>query len=250
MPEFDFWLLVVAIPVVLFAGWIHGALGLGFPLIATPLIAIFIDVKAAILITLLPTASVNIASVMTAQNVIATAGKYRLLMLATFMGGIVGSVLLAHTDPSPYRLMLAFFIVVFLLTDHFDFRLNIQPVVSMMLLFGCLAGFAGGTTNVMVAVLIIYFLSVNVARSEMVPAMNLCFLVGKSTQIFVFLILGVVSFKWLLYTIPLALISVASLKVGQHFGERIPADRYRGILKVALLLLAAILIAQFFLQAK
>jgi len=247
MPEFDFWLLVVAIPVVIFAGWIHGALGLGFPLIATPLIAIFIDVKAAILITLLPTASVNIASVMTAQNVIATAGKYRLLMLATFMGGIVGSVLLAHTDPSPYRLMLAFLIVVFLLTDHFDFRLNIQPVVSMMLLFGCLAGFAGGTTNVMVAVLIIYFLSVNVARSEMVPAMNLCFLVGKSTQIFVFLILGVVSFKWLLYTIPLALISVASLTVGQHFGERIPADRYRGILKVALLLLAAILIVQFFI---
>jgi len=247
MPEFDFWLLVVAIPVVIFAGWIHGALGLGFPLIATPLIAIFIDVKAAILITLLPTASVNIASVMTAQNVIATAGKYRLLLLATFMGGIVGSVLLAHTDPSPYRLMLAFLIVVFLLTDHFDFRLNIQPVVSMMLLFGCLAGFAGGTTNVMVAVLIIYFLSVNVARSEMVPAMNLCFLVGKSTQIFVFLILGVVSFKWLLYTIPLALISVASLTVGQHFGERIPADRYRGILKVALLLLAAILIVQFFI---
>ena len=106
MPEFDFWLLIVAIPVVVFAGWIHGALGLGFPLIATPLIAIFIDVKAAILITLLPTASVNIASVMTAQNVIATAAKYRLLMLATFIGGVVGSVLLAHTcllytSPSP-----------------------------------------------------------------------------------------------------------------------------------------------------
>ncbi len=246
MPEFDFWLLIVAIPVVIIAGWIHGALGLGFPLIATPIIAIFIDVKAAILITLLPTASVNIASVMTAQSVIATVGKYRLLMFATFFGAVVGSVLLAHTDPSPYRLILAFLIVVFLMTDHFNFRLKIQPVVSMMLLFGCLAGFAGGTTNVMVAVLIIYFISVNVARSEMVPAMNLCFLVGKTTQISVFLLLGVVSLKWLIYTVPLALVSVASLKAGQYFGERIPANSYRDILKVILLLLAAILIAQFF----
>ena len=53
MPEFDVWLIVVAIPVIMFAGWIHGALGLGFPLIATPLIAVFVDVKAAILITCL-----------------------------------------------------------------------------------------------------------------------------------------------------------------------------------------------------
>jgi len=247
MPEFDVWLIVVAIPVIMFAGWIHGALGLGFPLIATPLIAVFVDVKAAILITLLPTAAVNVASVMTAQNVSAAVGKYRLLMFASFLGAVAGSMLLAKTDPSPYRLVLAFLIMVFLLTDHFDFRLKIQPVASMMLLFGCLAGFAGGTTNVMVAVLIIYFLSVNVERREMVPAMNLCFLVGKMSQIVVFLALGVVSLVWLVCTIPLAFLSFVSLKVGQRYGERIAAERYRDILKVILLLLAAILIAQFFL---
>ena len=247
MPEFDFWLLLVAIPVMAFAGWIHGALGLGFPLIATPVIAVFIDVKAAILLTLLPTATVNAASVLTAQNAVATVKKYHLLMLSCFLGTVIGSVLLAYTDASPYRLLLAFLIVLFLLTDHFNFRLKIQPVVSVMLLFGCLAGFASGTTNVMVAVLIIYFYSLNVARGEMVPAMNLCFLVGKTSQIVVFLTLGVVSFKWLVYTIPLALVSFASLKVGQVYGERIAAERYRGILKVILLLLAAILIVQFFL---
>ena len=248
MPAIDYWLLAVAIPVIIFAGWIHGALGLGFPLIATPLIAVFIDVKAAILITLLPTATVNVASVFTAQNVTATVGKYRLLMLASFAGAVAGSLLLANTDPSPYRLLLAFLIVVFLVTGHFNLRLKIQPVASMMLLFGCLAGFAGGTTNVMVAVLIIYFLSVEVGRSEMVPAMNLCFLVGKTSQIAVFLALGVISLKWLLYTVPLAVVSYAALKVGQRYGERIAADRYRSALKIILLLLAAILIAQFFLQ--
>jgi len=89
MPEFEFWLLMVAIPVIMFAGWIHGALGLGFPLIATPIIAVFIDVKAAILITLLPTAAVNSASVMTAQNVVATVSKYRVLMFASLLGAIV-----------------------------------------------------------------------------------------------------------------------------------------------------------------
>ena len=77
--------------------------------------------------------------------------------------------------------------------------------------------------------------------------MNLCFLVGKMSQIVVFLALGVVSLVWLVYTIPLAFLSFVSLKVGQRYGERIAAERYRDILKVILLLLAAILIAQFFL---
>lgn len=248
MPEFDLWLLVVVIPVIALAGWIHGALGLGFPMVATPIIAVFLDVKTAIFITLLPTAAVNVASVLTAKNVIATVIKYRVLMLASLFGAVTGSIVLTATSPDPYRLLLAFLIVVFLLMDHLDFRLKVKPGISMMVLFGCIAGFAGGTTNVMVAVLIIYFMSVSTERRETVPAMNLCFLAGKSSQIVVFLAVGAVSLQWLIYTLPLAALSFVSLKVGQRSGERIAAERYRRILKIVLLLLAAILIGQFFLQ--
>ncbi len=247
MAEIDLSILLLCIPVMAVAGFIHGALGLGFPLVATPVIAVFIDVKAAIILTLLPTVTVNIASVLSAKNIGATVSKYQPLMLATLVGGVAGSILLAVTDPSPYRLLLALLIVSFLLTSHFNFSLNIQPTTAMMILFGVFAGCAGGITNVTVAVLIIYFLSVKVERSEMIPAMNLCFLVSKSSQMVVFLVLGVINLMTLLYTAPLALVSFVGLKVGQSYANRIPADRYRNILKVILLVLAAVLVIQFFI---
>ena len=48
---------------MLFAGLVHGTLGLGFPMVATPMLATMMDVRSAILVTLLPTMAVNIASI-------------------------------------------------------------------------------------------------------------------------------------------------------------------------------------------
>ncbi len=246
MPEIDLSILFYVIPVMLFSGWVHGALGLGFPMIATPIIAIFIDVKIAILITLLPTATVNIASVLTAKDVTAVASKYWLLMLTSFLGGVVGSVIIAYTDPSPFRLVLAALICLFLLISHFKWQVPMGSNTLAMIVFGFFAGLAGGTTNVMVAILIIYFLSINAQRSEMVPAMNFCFLMGKLSQIGVFLFTGVIGFQWLVYTAPLALVGYAALKVGQRYGGSVSVERYRVILRYVLLLLAVVLVVQYF----
>ena len=70
-----------------------------------------------------------------------------------------------------------------------------------MVLFGFFAGLAGGTTNVMVAILIVFFLSIEVPRTSMVPALNACFLVGKVSQIAVLSIAGLVSFTLLYETL-------------------------------------------------
>ena len=45
---------------VFFAGLVHGTLGLGFPMVATPLLVLQTDVLSAILIVLLPTLTVNL----------------------------------------------------------------------------------------------------------------------------------------------------------------------------------------------
>ena len=51
--------------------------------------------------------------------------------------------------------------------------------ITAMLMFGAASGFAAGTTNVMVAVLIIYFLAIDLPRPTMVPIMNTCFGAGN-----------------------------------------------------------------------
>lgn len=244
--------LLPVIPVMIFAGLVHGALGLGFPMVATPLIALFVDVRIAIVITLLPTAVVNLASVAVHNNFQCVVARYLPLALATILGSVIGSALLAVTGADIFRLLLALLILVFLWTQYQgklpNQWLQINRIV-LLILVGLLAGFAGGTTNVMVAILLIYFLSLDVARGEMVTAMNLCFLLGKLSQIAVFLVIGLISLPLLLKTAPLAAVALGSLLVGQRIGSRVPQERYKRWLRYLLAVMAAILIVQFLTQS-
>ncbi len=244
----DWQIVLAVVPVVVFSGFVHGALGMGFPMVATPVIAVFLDVKLAILITLLPTAAVNIASIMSQRSGWSGLKRYQPLAAASLAGAVCGSMVLAIADAAPFKLLLAVLILVFLMTGQQGvwperwFRLN---SMWAMLLTGLLAGFAAGTTNVMVAVLIVYFLTLNVPRNEMVPAMNLCFLLGKLAQIVVFYWANLLSLSLALATAPLAVCAVVSLRVGQRAGAKLPQERYRHLLRVLLAVLATILLLQF-----
>ena len=248
--NFDLPILFAVIGVILLAGLVHGTLGLGFPMVATPMLATMMDVRSAILITLLPTMAVNIASIVSSKSVLENTRPFLPLVLFALLGSIAGASVLALTDPAPFRILLAGLILLYLwngiripkqwLGDH---------SILAMALFGITAGIAAGTTNVMVAVLIIYFLSLETPRSTLVPALNSCFLVGKATQIAVLAVAGLVSFSLLLETAPLALAAVIALLSGQRLQPRIQVGTYQAILRKILLLLAVILVFQFLNEA-
>ena len=86
-------------------------------------------------------------------------------------------------DPHPFKLILALLIFVFLwatYTQRVPTAFMVSFPITAMLMFGAASGFAAGTTNVMVAVLIIYFLAIDLPRPTMVPIMNTCFGAGKN----------------------------------------------------------------------
>lgn len=239
------WLVVLA--VVLVSGWVHGALGLGFPLLATPALATIMDVRSAILVTLLPTMAVNIASIANHRGRLQEARQYGPLILFILLGSLLGTSILAIADPDPFRLLLAALILLFLWGKV---RIRATTIsnhpLAVMAITGLAAGIAAGITNVMVAILIIYFLSLGAARDVMVPAMNACFLVGKAAQILVLALAGLVSLGLLLETAPLALAAVLALQLGQRAQAGLPAESYQSLLRGLLLLLALILLWQFF----
>jgi uncharacterized membrane protein YfcA len=70
-------------------------------------------------------------------------------------------------------------------------------------------------------------------------------LTGKVSQIAVLSLAGLVSFSLLYETLPLALVAVLALQLGQRIREKIALGVYRRILHGLLVLLAVILIAQF-----
>lgn len=243
------WPLIIAImSIMLFAGLVHGTLGLGFPMVATPMLAVFFDVRTAILITLLPTVAVNLASIWNSRNSLDSVGRFSLLIVFVFPGSLAGAYILAIADPAPFRLALAGLIFLYLWTNisgRLPRQWLVANVMLAMALFGFAAGFAAGTTNVMVAILIVFFLSLEIPRSNMVPVLNACFLVGKVSQITVLSLLGLVTFTLLYETMPLALAAVLALFFGQRIREKIAVEVYRHILHGLLVILAGVLIVQF-----
>ncbi len=248
--QFDTLILFAIIGVMLLSGLIHGTLGLGFPMVATPMLATMMDVRSAILVTLLPTMAVNIASIVKGRAEMEQTRRFLPLVGFTLLGSLLGAGILATTDPAPFRLVLAALVLVYLWNGiRIPRHWLEQHSLLAMALFGIFAGLAAGTTNVMVAVLIIYFLSLETPRSTLVPAMNSCFLVGKASQIAVLAIAGLVSLRLVLETTPLALAAVAALWFGQRLQSRIEVATYQAILKKLLLVLALILIYQFLREA-
>jgi len=247
--QLDWPMIIVVLAIMLFAGLVHGTLGLGFPMVATPMLAIFFDVRTAILITLLPTVAINIASIWNSRNSLGHLERFSPLIFFVLPGSLVGAYILAIADPAPFRLALAALILLYLWTN-ISGRLPRQWLNSnsmlAMVLFGFTAGFSAGTTNVMVAILIVFFLSLEVPRSSMVPVLNACFLVGKVSQIVVLSLAGLVGLSLFYETVPLAITAVLALLFGQRIRDKIAVDVYRRILHGLLVIMAIILIVQYF----
>jgi len=233
---------------MLFGGLVHGTLGLGFPMIATPLLSLTYDVRTAVILTLLPTIAVNLVSVVSAGNWRHSVARFWPLSCYALIGSIAGTLLIANHDPAPYKLVLACLILLYLAIQYRRFTINplssISPTLSM-LVFGLLAGLAAGATNVMVPVLIIYSLSLGLSKNTMVQVFNMTFLAGKIAQTSVFAYKSLLDINWFLATLPMAALSLVALGIGIAIRDKIPAPLFTRIVKLLLVLMAFLLIAQY-----
>lgn len=236
--------------IAIFAGFVHGSIGLGFPLLSTAMLSTFIDLRIAILITLVPTVTVNIFSILRGGNWRASIGRFWPLAVWCLIGSVAGAWVIVYTDPTPYKLLLALLIFLYLVADRSSRQLLGKimkfPRTSQMG-FGLAAGFSAGSTNTMVPILVIFSLEAGWAKIVMVQVFNLCFISGKAAQLAVFSGSGVFTIGILLITLPIAGIAALSLFVGQKVQDKINITLFRKMIKSVLLILGFILTAQVLL---
>ncbi len=241
------WLAVFAL-VMLFGGLVHGTLGLGFPVVTTPLLSLALDVRSAILITLLPTVCVNLLSIARGGRWEESIGRFWPLAGYALIGSVLGAQVLVVSDPRPFKLLLALLVLLYLFVSGVSALRMPWPRTHFqlaMLAFGLVAGFSAGTTNVMVPILIVYALELELSRRATVQVFNLCFLAGKVSQIAVFAAAGLLGAQLLMITAPLALVAMVALLVGMAVRDRIPTRTYRRIIRALLAVFAVLLIVQF-----
>jgi hypothetical protein len=112
-------------------------------------------------------------------------------------------------------------------------------------LSGITAGVFEGTANIAAPPLIIFYISLGLAPAMLVQALNICFLVGKTTQFTVLATHGGVGMSEWLATLPFVAIGVAGSFIGVRIRNRIDAVTFRVWVKRALFVIALGLLAQY-----
>jgi uncharacterized protein len=231
-----------------FAAMVHGSIGIGFPMIATPLLALVTDVRQAILILVLPTLVINVANILKGGRWRESIAVYWPLAVYGMIGSVIGTRLLIVVSPEPFRPLLAAMLVVYLNAHRFGGGLSriVRHRQVAFAVFGLAAGILGGTVNVMLPALIVLALELRMPKTVMIQVFNFCFLLGKFTQGAVFAQAGLIDANVLRISIPLAALGLAVMFLAMRMRDRIPTDTYRRWLRRLLAALAVMLVVQFF----
>ena len=233
---------------VVISGFIQGALGFGFPFIATPMVAMVVDMRTAIITVLLPTLATVVITLVTSGPLGPVMKRFWMMPVYATLGALAGTWLFVAAPEAPYQLLLALIIIVYLNLDRIargDWPLIRRHERAFGPLAGAAAGLFEGTANVAAPPLIIYYLALGLSPAMMVEAMQMCFMVGKTTQFTVLTLHGGVSSAQWLATLPLCVIAVAAGFGGARMRGRIDAAMFRKWVKRALAIIALALLAQY-----
>lgn len=240
------WLLLASMAVLAAAGFAHGVFGIGFAMIATPLLALFLDYRLAVLLAAVPLLVMASSWLLANRRLLR---EYRMpasLLPAIAAGSLLGVTLQIGLPERAALLLLASLLAVSVLAPWLLARLR-TPAMSSRgragALFGGLAGITEAALNVGAPFVLIYAALTRLQRLEQLIALNLCFALGKAIQ------LGVMSMTDLPQVSPAALAlgtvaSGAAFHVGNGMAGRFSEARFRELLRYFLMVMIGALIVR------
>jgi len=232
--------------IVLSAAFVHGAFGFGFPIVATPLLALLFPLPEAILMTLLPTVAINLASILAERHWREALRRYWSIPLAAVLGSYAGTWWLLAVDPEPFRALLALVLVIYLLGGNPQRRAEAPQLPAWSLpLLGLGLGLLAGVVNIFAPLLVVFALYTRMRPELMVATFNLCFLTSKSGQIAGFLADGAFDLQIVSTTAVLLPLVLLALWLGIRVRRRVALAHYQRLLRGFLWLSALLLIGDW-----
>lgn len=222
----DFGTVASGVAVVLVAAFLKGIVGFGFPTTSTTLLALFVDVKTAVALVILPNIVMDGVQMARRGRWLATARRLVFVLLAGVVGIVLGTQLLVLLPAWVATLVLGLFTLGFVALNATSFSPRLAPKWERPLgpIAGLVSGVVGGLTNTPGTVLIIFFYALGFPKDEFVRSIALSFVVLKLTQLAAVAHYGLMS--WGLFTVSLGLTAVAlvafyaGLKVQDRLDQR------------------------------
>jgi uncharacterized protein len=214
---FDLTYAVVAFSLLL-AAFVKGATGLGFPLIATPMVALLLDIRTAVTILILPNLFMDSAQVMRDGLPYEVFRRFKALIVPTVIGVFLGTMVLVKLPLWILNACLGVMVLVFVISNLFkiDFSVSARNEKILSPIFGFVSGFLNGMTNAAGPTLAIYFYSLKLEKRSFVKSIATIFVTTKLSQLIAISTWNL--FNW--YTIKLSLLVLLLTLAGFYAGIR------------------------------
>ncbi|MBI3077504.1 MAG: sulfite exporter TauE/SafE family protein [Deltaproteobacteria bacterium] len=200
------------------AALIKGTLGLGFPIIATPVAAHVLGVREAVVVLLLPNMLMDGVLIFRDGVPVALIRRLAVLLGSLALGIVLGSTLLAVLSPRALSLILGLLLLFYVVGSVVELPLprdlDRPPILAVT---GFCSGVSGGVANTTGPVIAVYLQVLLADKREFVTAFGLASFLGKVVQM-------LSAYGWHLYTpanLGFSALLVVPIMVAFWFGLRI-----------------------------
>jgi hypothetical protein len=214
--------------VVLVAAFLKGIVGFGFPTTATTMLALFVDVKIAVALVILPNIVMDGVQMVRRGHLLETARRLAVVLVTGAVGIVVGTRLLVMLPSWVATLVLGLFTLAFVALNATRFAPRLAPRWERPLgpLVGLVSGVVGGLTNTPGTALVIFFYALGVPKHEFVRSIALSFVVLKLTQLAAVTHYGLLSWRLFGVSIGLTAVAVVGFWIGLRVQDRLDQGRF------------------------
>jgi uncharacterized membrane protein YfcA len=219
----------------------------GFPIVATPLLALIVDVKTAVALSIVPNIVMDALQVGRGRgDLLATARRVAVLLVFGFVGTLVGTRSLLVMPPSMALAILGAVVLGFvaLNVSGATFRVPARWEAWLSPPIGLAAGFLGGVTNVPGTLLVVYFHALGMSKVDFVRSVALCFMTYKLIQLGTVAYFGLLTWPILGASVLLTLVGLGAFWLGLRVQDALPERIFNRAVVVFLALLGVSLLAR------
>jgi uncharacterized membrane protein YfcA len=209
--------------VVLGAGFVKGAIGFGFPSLATPLLSLVTDVKTAVVVLILPNIIMDGIQFVRRGAPVATARRFATLLVSGAAGMVLGTRVLTMLSARAATFTLGFFVLAFVILSATGLSPKVPAHWERWLSApaGFVAGVVGGVTNAPATPLVLYFHAIGLGKHDFVASVAFTFIFYKAVQLGAVGWYGLLTWPVLWISLGLTAVALAGFVVGLRLQDRL-----------------------------
>ncbi len=170
---------------LLLAAYVKGTTGMGFPLIATPMVALLLEIRTAVTILIIPNIVMDSAQILRRGFPAEVLRRFAGMLWLVVLGVFLGTKALVALPMWILNLTLGTVVLVFVISNLFPLDYQIPRRLESILspVVGLLGGFIMGMTNAGGPVFAIYLYSLRLPKTEFIKSIATIFIINKVSQL-------------------------------------------------------------------